>query len=73
MALLKQRGEAIGEPNQTDIATVKNTQARQLRLGNAEQVFNTFDQVDNLTSVMGGTATLLVKQETTILREHQCH
>lgn len=60
MALLKQRGEAIGEPNQTDIVTVKNTQARQLRLGNAEQA-NTFDLVDNLTSVMGGTATLFSK------------
>lgn len=60
MALLKQRGEAIGEPNQTDIVIVKNTQARQLRLGNAEQA-NTFDLVDNLTSVMGGTATLFSK------------
>ncbi|GFD67786.1 Cache 3/Cache 2 fusion domain-containing protein [Alteromonas sp. KUL106] len=60
MALLKQRGEALGVPNQTDYVTVKDTQARQVRLGTVEQA-NSFDLVDGLTDVMGGTATIFSK------------
>lgn len=60
MALLKQRGEALGVPNQTDYVTVKNTQALQIRLGSSAQA-NSFDLVDGLTNVMGGTATIFSK------------
>ena len=60
MALLKQRGEALGVPNQGDYITVKSTQALELRLGNVPQA-NDFELVDGLTSVMGGTATLFSK------------
>lgn len=60
MALLKQRGEALGAPNQGDYINVKATQALELRLGNVPQA-NDFELVDGLTSVMGGTATLFSK------------
>lgn len=60
MALLKQRGEALGVPNQTDYVTVKDTQALQVRLGSSAQA-NSFDLVDGLTNVMGGTATIFSK------------
>ena len=60
MALLKQRGELLGVPNQTDYVTVKDTQARQIRLGTTAQA-NSFDLVDGLTNVMGGTATIFSK------------
>ena len=60
MALLKQRGEALGVPNQTDYVTVKDTQALQIRLGTSAQA-NSFDLVDGLTNVMGGTATIFSK------------
>lgn len=60
MALLKQRGEALGVPNQTDYVTVKDTQALQIRLGTSVQA-NSFDLVDGLTNVMGGTATIFSK------------
>ena len=60
MALLKQRGEALGVPNQTDYVTVKDTQALQIRLGSSAQA-NSFDLVDGLTNVMGGTATIFSK------------
>ena len=57
MALLKQRGAQLGTPKQSGMVSVKNTQARQLLLGNETQA-NNFELVDGLTSVMGGTATL---------------
>ena len=57
MALLKQRGAQLGTPKQSGMVSVKNTQARQLLLGNEAQA-NNFELVDGLTSVMGGTATL---------------
>ncbi len=57
MALLKQRGAQLGTPKQSGMVSVKNTQARQLLLGNETQA-NNFQLVDGLTSVMGGTATL---------------
>ncbi|GFD74102.1 Cache 3/Cache 2 fusion domain-containing protein [Alteromonas marina] len=60
MALLKQRGDALGVPNQTDYVTVKDTQALQIRLGTSAQA-NSFDLVDGLTNVMGGTATIFSK------------
>ncbi|WP_370245833.1 methyl-accepting chemotaxis protein [Marisediminitalea sp.] len=60
MALLKQRGLDIGMPSQGDNVMVKTTSARQLYLGNQPQA-NDFTLVDNLTAVMGGTATLFSK------------
>ena len=47
----------MGTPKQSGMVSVKNTQARQLLLGNETQA-NNFELVDGLTSVMGGTATL---------------
>ena len=60
MTLLKQRGLDIGKPSQGDNVMVKTTSARQLYLGNQPQA-NDFTLVDNLTAVMGGTATLFSK------------
>lgn len=60
MTLLKQRGLDIGMPSQGDNVMVKTTSARQLYLGNQPQA-NDFTLVDNLTAVMGGTATLFSK------------
>ena len=60
MTLLKQRGLDIGMPSRGDNVMVKTTSARQLYLGNQPQA-NDFTLVDNLTAVMGGTATLFSK------------
>tara|TARA_A200000159_G_scaffold2694_1_gene2807 strand:- start:232 stop:864 length:633 start_codon:yes stop_codon:yes gene_type:complete len=60
MSLLKLRADALGVPNQGDYVSVKNTQARQVRLGSVPQA-NAFDLVDSLTEVMGGTATIFSK------------
>jgi methyl-accepting chemotaxis protein len=60
MTLLKQRGLEVGMPSQGDNVMVKTTSARQLYLGNQPQA-NDFTLVDNLTAVMGGTATLFSK------------
>ncbi len=60
MTLLKQRGLEVGKPSQGDNVMVKTTSARQLYLGNQPQA-NDFTLVDNLTAVMGGTATLFSK------------
>lgn len=60
MALLKQKGSELGVPSQGGLVSVKDTQARQLLLGDREQA-NNFSLVDGLTEVMGGTATLFSK------------
>lgn len=60
MALLKQKGSELGLPSQGGLVSVKDTQARQLLLGDREQA-NNFTLVDGLTEVMGGTATLFSK------------
>ncbi|TPV56120.1 methyl-accepting chemotaxis protein [Aestuariibacter sp. GS-14] len=60
MTLLKQRGLEIGTPSQGDFVMVKETSAQQLLLGNTPQA-NNFALVDDLTAVMGGTATLFSK------------
>ncbi len=60
MALLKQKGSELGLPSQAGLVSVKDTQARQLLLGDREQA-NNFTLVDGLTEVMGGTATLFSK------------
>ncbi len=60
MALLKQRGQAIGIPSQQGTVMVKEANANQLYLGNQPQA-NDFALVDGLTQIMGGTATLFSK------------
>lgn len=60
MTLLKQRGLEIGMPSQAGNVMVKETSAQQLLLGGRPQA-NDFTLVDNLTAVMGGTATLFSK------------
>ena len=60
MSLLKQRGEALGVPSHGGVVTVKDTPAQQLFLGSQAQA-NDFSLVDELTDVMGGTATLFSK------------
>ena len=67
MALLKQRGQAIGIPSQRGTAMVKETSANQLYLGNQPQA-NNFALVDGLTQIMGGTATLFSKTGDDYLR-----
>ena len=57
MKLLKERGSAIGTPRLGEPVMVNNSQASQLYLGDVPQA-NNFDVVDNLTNIMGGTATL---------------
>jgi len=60
MSLLKQRGEVLGVPSHGGVVTVKDTPAQQLFLGSQAQA-NDFSLVDELTDVMGGTATLFSK------------
>ena len=57
MALLMERGMALGEPRLGPTVAVGNERAPQLLLGG-----NDFSLVDDLTKVMGGTATLFSRQ-----------
>ena len=61
MALLMERGMALGEPSLGPTVAVGNERAPQLLLGEAAQA-NDFALVDGLTKVMGGTATLFSRQ-----------
>lgn len=61
MALLKQRGAALGTPSQAGDVMVKETLSTQLLLGEKPQA-NDFTLVDGLTSIMGGTATLFSRR-----------
>ena len=67
MALLKQRGEALGTPRLGEAVFVKDTQANQLFLGDTPQA-NAFSLVDGLTDIMGGTATLFSKTGSDFIR-----
>lgn len=67
MALLKQRGEALGTPRLGETVFVKDTQANQLFLGDTPQA-NAFSLVDGLTDIMGGTATLFSKTGSDFIR-----
>lgn len=60
MKLLMARGKDIGVPSQDHMVMVKQTRARQLYLG-VEAQANDYSLVDNLTAIMGGTATLFSK------------
>ncbi|GGF74593.1 methyl-accepting chemotaxis protein [Alteromonas lipolytica] len=60
MKLLKERGNKLGVPSQGGSVMVKQTSATQLYIGDEPQA-NNFTLVDNLTAVMGGTATLFSK------------
>jgi len=61
MALLMERGMALGEPRLGPTVAVGNERAPQLLLGGTAQA-NDFSLVDDLTKVMGGTATLFSRQ-----------
>mgnify|MGYP003135027842 CR=1 FL=1 len=61
MALLMERGMALGEPSLGPTVAVGNERAPQLLLGETAQA-NDFALVDGLTKVMGGTATLFSRQ-----------
>mgnify|MGYP001627897103 CR=1 FL=1 len=61
MALLMERGMALGEPRLGPTVAVGNARAPQLLLGGTAQA-NDFSLVDDLTKVMGGTATLFSRQ-----------
>jgi len=67
MKLLKERGLSIGTPSLGQSVTVKQTTANQLNLGGEGQA-NDFTLVDELTSVMGGTATLFSKTGNDFIR-----
>ncbi|MBO1256707.1 Cache 3/Cache 2 fusion domain-containing protein [Alteromonas sp. 5E99-2] len=67
MKLLKQRGEKLGIPNQKGTTSVNSVVSSQLLLGTHEQA-NNFELVDNLTQVMGGTATLFSKTGNDFIR-----
>ncbi|QJR81716.1 HAMP domain-containing protein [Alteromonas pelagimontana] len=67
MKLLMQRGAELGLPAQGDMIRVKATSAYQLLLGNQPQA-NNFALVDELTDVMGGTATLFSKTGSDFIR-----
>ncbi len=67
MALLKQRGAALGTPQLGTSVEVAGTQANQLFLGDQPQA-NQFSLVDDLTKIMGGTATLFSKKGSDFIR-----
>jgi methyl-accepting chemotaxis protein len=57
MKLLRERGESVGAPGVGPTITVQGRQANDLLFGKKAQG-NSFDLVDGVTSIMGGTATL---------------
>ncbi|WP_342608351.1 methyl-accepting chemotaxis protein [Vibrio tritonius] len=60
MALLKERSLALGKAQLGSRVTVANRQAPDLLFGQASQA-NQYELVDQLTQVMGGTATLFAR------------
>jgi len=77
MALLIERGTALGEASLGSSVQVGGASAPQLQLGYQPQA-NDFALVDGLTQVMGGTATLFSRQgdnfirvSTNVMREGQ--
>ena len=60
MALLKQRGQALGGASIGPKVAVKGRDVGDLLLGGAPQA-NRFELVDGITALMGGTATLFVR------------
>ncbi|GAA3915506.1 methyl-accepting chemotaxis protein [Litoribacillus peritrichatus] len=67
MALLKQRGISFGEARVGDSVLVNGRQTKDLILGGQSQA-NRFDLVDGVTDLMGGTATLFVRDGSNFVR-----
>jgi methyl-accepting chemotaxis protein len=67
MALLKQRGESMGAPAVGASVSVNGRQTKDLLLGGVSQA-NRFDLVDGVTKLMGGTATLFVRDGSNFVR-----
>ncbi|EIC20245.1 methyl-accepting chemotaxis protein [Thiorhodovibrio frisius] len=61
MALLKERGAELGTPSIGEPVRVKDRTLGDLLLGEEPQA-NRFELVDGVTKLMGGTATLFVRQ-----------
>lgn len=60
LSLLTERGQQLGSPTIKGLAEVANTNVPGLFLGDS-LMNNRFDLVDGVTKVMGGTATLFVR------------
>lgn len=67
MALLKQRGQSLGDAVVGTSVLVNGRQTKDLVLGGASQA-NRFDLVDGVTELMGGTATLFVRDGSNFVR-----
>jgi len=67
MALLKERGSKLGTPALSEQVTVASRQVPNLRLGNMAMAGNE-TLVDQVTEIMGGTATLFVKVDDAFVR-----
>jgi diguanylate cyclase (GGDEF)-like protein/PAS domain S-box-containing protein len=65
--LLKAQGKALGEPSLAGIVSISGKVVPNLMLGET-QLFNNFRLVDDLSSLVGGTATLFVKSGTDFVR-----
>lgn len=67
LSLLTERGERLGRPSIDGQEPVGGTDAPALYLGD-ELINNNFDLVDGVTQVMGGTATLFVRDGSEFIR-----
>ncbi len=67
MNLLKQRSSALGKPHFAEDDVVAGKSLPSLYFGDSKQT-NQFELVDNLTDVMGGTATIFSRHENDFVR-----
>ncbi len=67
MNLLKERSLELGSPRLAEVDTVAGKSVQSLYLGDRKQT-NQFELVDNLTRVMGGTATIFSRQNDEFVR-----
>ncbi|MDA8621380.1 methyl-accepting chemotaxis protein [Psychrosphaera sp.] len=67
LSLLKQRASALGEPKLDQSVLVNGTSANNILIG-SYAVANNFTLVDNLTEIMGGTATIFSKKGQDFIR-----
>jgi len=67
MRLLKQQGIAMGEPSLNGITNVRGVIVPNLMLGEVE-LTSLYNLVDNLSSLIGGTATICVKSGDDFIR-----
>lgn len=67
MGVFQERISTLGEVSQGSAVRVKDTEVAELLLGGQPQA-NNFELVDNLTRLMGGTATLFSRQGDNFVR-----